>query len=191
MTSDCSAQRCLRYDDSFVLNMSSAAKIERIVDKVESLSAERFPSDMLSENWIADMIAGFGSSDDDCLSYMRSVPFFPFRVLLVTGTAGAGKTSSIQTLAANLNCVISATTVIAAQNLSSVLNRTRSSQVKTIYRIFGFNSKHVSMADSLSQPEFSPSASGRVVQDGIENQQRRDLFSYRKIIEDIVVSGGR
>lgn len=136
--------------------MSSAAKIERIVDRVRLLASERFPEGAFEDEWFRHIPTVGRAADGGGNPRPAALPFFPFRTLLVTGTAGAGKTSSIQTLAANLDCVITGTTVIASQNLSSILNRTKSAQIKTIYRVFGFNSKHVSMADGLTPSSRQP-----------------------------------
>ncbi|AAK57149.1 T105 [Tupaiid betaherpesvirus 1] len=279
-----SAPRASRYDANFILNMSSAVKIEWIVDKVKSLAAERFPADLLPPDWFRSMMpppppppAGsaaaatdepaarptkttvaaktdrddepaFGRAEyyhseyfDDyspptgggespatppedgwrttgtapsprssppsssagpipgpgpgpgpgtaARDYPR-LPFLPFRVLLITGTAGAGKTSSIQVLAANLNCVVTGTTVIAAQNLSFVLHRSKSALVKTIYRVFGFNSKHVSIAEGLSPAAAGAAAAAAAAsladRPAVERQQLQDLYLYWPVIRDIV-----
>lgn len=205
MVSVPAACRGSRYDDNFVLNMSSAAKIERIVDKVRSLSEYRFDPKDMPQDWFR-RILDTGNDDDegseDPISGEDSrgsgvgrgastrgprddLPMFHFKTLLITGTAGAGKTSSIQTLAANLNCVISGTTVIASQNLSSVLNRTRAAQIKTIFRIFGFNSKHVSMSDSCSGNDRASSGANSAPLT-IEAQQKYDLGTYWPVISDLV-----
>ncbi|AFK83943.1 B105 [miniopterid betaherpesvirus 1] len=176
-----------RYDDSFVLNMSSAAKIERIVDKVRALAGERFSDAWFEKDWFRHIAVSpeWESEPDKVLETISRLPFFPFKVLLITGTAGAGKTSSIQTLAANLNCVITGSTVIASQNLSTILNRTRSAQIRTIYRVFGFNSKHVSMVDGSSQ-SLKLSLSGQSRYSKIHASQLKDLASYWPVIRDIV-----
>ncbi|ADV04420.1 helicase-primase helicase subunit [Human betaherpesvirus 5] len=209
-----------KYDDALILNLSSAAKIERIVDKVKSLSRERFAPEDFSFQWFrsisrverttdsnpsaattaaatttvhssASSSAAAAASSEAGGTRVPCVdrwPFFPFRALLVTGTAGAGKTSSIQVLAANLDCVITGTTVIAAQNLSAILNRTRSAQVKTIYRVFGFVSKHVPLADSAVSHETLERY--RVCEPHeettIQRLQINDLLAYWPVIADIV-----
>lgn len=178
--------------------MSSAPKIELIVDKVKSLAQRRFSPESLPSGWFRHMVnpcapverdgveaiqdADQSSAVIGSVDQARPPPFLPFTTLLITGTAGAGKTSSIQVLAANLNCVITGTTVISAQALSSVLNRTRMAQVKTIYRAFGFNSKHVAIADRsyARRPEVP-----FVDKTPIEEQQWRDLGAYWPVIADI------
>lgn len=184
-----------RYDNIFVLNMSSASKIERIVDCVKSLARKKFPKDSLSKEWFRHII-------DPCSSYVTDAgdglesemvigdrerakppPFLPFSVLLITGTAGAGKTSSVQVLAANLDCVITGSTVISSQALSSALNRTRSAQIKTIFRTFGFNSRHVALADRVHLRKRDD-----ITFTGVEpicEQQWRDLSVYWPVIADI------
>ncbi|AAM00742.1 helicase-primase helicase subunit [Panine betaherpesvirus 2] len=223
ITASSSPPRPARYDDALILNLSSAAKIERIVDKVKSLSRERFAAEDFSFQWFRSISrverggtasgadAGrVGKSEPSTSSVPRPTsvassvaaaanqeagtrvprvdrwPFFPFRTLLVTGTAGAGKTSSIQVLAANLNCVITGTTVIAAQNLSAILNRTRSAQVKTIYRVFGFVSKHVPLAEAGSETLERYRVCDAREENTIQRLQINDLLAYWPVIADIV-----
>ncbi|AKG51584.1 UL105 [Papio ursinus cytomegalovirus] len=187
MSMTVSSSRPVKYEDALILNLSSAAKIERIVDKVKSLSNVRFEPEDFSYQWFKSISRVERCADQDVrVPCTDQWPFFPFRVLLVTGTAGAGKTSSIQVLAANLNCVITGTTVIAAQNLSAILNRTRSAQVKTIYRVFGFNSKHVPLAeggnDTLKQYRICEPRDETTIQ----RVQVNDLLAYWPVIADIV-----
>ncbi|ANC96525.1 helicase-primase helicase subunit [macacine betaherpesvirus 9] len=173
-----------KYDTKFLLNMSSASKIELIVEKVAALS-ERCLETPLPEDWyrnILDPELEFNSNFEEIQSigeeeFAQPLPFLPFTALLITGTAGAGKTSSIQTLAANIDCLITATTSIAAQNLSGILNRTKSAQVKTIFKTFGFNSSHVSMNERCS--------SSLNESKDIETQQKQDLSVYWNVIADI------
>ena len=173
-----------KYDTKFLLNMSSAAKVELIVEKVAAL-ADGCLETPLPTDWfrnILDPELEFNSNFEEIHSigdeeFAQPLPFLPFRVLLITGTAGAGKTSSIQTLAANSDCLITATTSIAAQNLSGLLNRTKSAQVKTIFKTFGFNSSHVSMNERIS--------CSVTTLDSIADQQKHDLSTYWNVIADI------
>ena len=173
-----------KYDTKFLLNMSSAAKVELIVEKVAAL-ADACLETPLPTDWfrnILDPELEFNSNFEEIHSigdeeFAQPLPFLPFRVLLITGTAGAGKTSSIQTLAANSDCLITATTSIAAQNLSGLLNRTKSAQVKTIFKTFGFNSSHVSMNERIS--------CSVTTLDSIADQQKHDLSTYWNVIADI------
>nr|WEG68826.1 helicase-primase helicase subunit [Mastomys natalensis cytomegalovirus 1]WEG68962.1 helicase-primase helicase subunit [Mastomys natalensis cytomegalovirus 1]WEG71190.1 helicase-primase helicase subunit [Mastomys natalensis cytomegalovirus 1] len=192
-----------RYDNTFVLNMSSASKIERIVDRVKSLAMKRFSADALPKGWFRHMVDPCTSRipenpdvDDELIvgdrQLARPPPFLPFSALLITGTAGAGKTSSVQVLAANLDCVVTGSTVISSQALSSALNRTRSAQIKTIFRVFGFNSRHVALADRVHLRRRDD-----VTFDSVEpicEQQWRDLSTYWPVIADIVtraLDGGK
>ncbi|AEV80799.1 helicase-primase helicase subunit [Aotine betaherpesvirus 1] len=230
-----SAFRSRRYEDSLILNLSSAAKIERIVDQVKSLAGCRFEPEDLPPQWYRSIsrsirpeeLGGGGSggnngqhrngngangndgyrrngngvswnsvgatatatnsgTEDVRVPCVDQIPFLPFRVLLITGTAGAGKTSSIQVLAANLDCVVTGTTVIAAQNLSSVLNRTRAAQIKTIYRAFGFNSKHVHLSDGAGTFYQRYRVCEPSEEDTIHKLQLNDLVGYWPVIADIV-----
>ncbi|APZ76307.1 helicase primase subunit/complex protein [Murid herpesvirus 3] len=172
-----------RYDNKFVLNMTSAAKIEQIVDKVTELSQEKL-TEPLPPYWFNNILDPEVELNPKFLDaknigedeLAQPLPFLPFKVLLITGTAGAGKTSSIQTISANINCITSATTSIAAQNLSAVLNRSKYAQVKTIYKVFGFTSCHVSMCERQATVP-------TVI--NIETQQKYDFSIYWNIISDI------
>nr|WEG69790.1 helicase-primase helicase subunit [Mastomys natalensis cytomegalovirus 3]WEG69930.1 helicase-primase helicase subunit [Mastomys natalensis cytomegalovirus 3]WEG70070.1 helicase-primase helicase subunit [Mastomys natalensis cytomegalovirus 3]WEG70210.1 helicase-primase helicase subunit [Mastomys natalensis cytomegalovirus 3]WEG70350.1 helicase-primase helicase subunit [Mastomys natalensis cytomegalovirus 3] len=189
-----------RYDNIFVLNMSSASKIERIVDLVKSLARKRFSSDSLSKEWFRHMIDPCATNEPNKTENdvvgdpqkARPPPFLPFSAVLITGTAGAGKTSSVQVLAANLNCIITGSTVISSQALSSALNRTRSAQIKTIFRTFGFNSRHVALADRVHLRRRDD-----VTFEGVEpicEQQWRDLSAYWPVVADIAsraLDGGK
>ncbi|UNW45328.1 M105 protein [Murid betaherpesvirus 1] len=194
-----------RYDNIFVLNMSSASKIERIVDRVKSLALKRFSRESLYKDWFRHMLdpcAGLvapelgddGSSEGGGNAAMivgdrelaRRPPFLPFSCLLITGTAGAGKTSSVQVLAANLDCVITGSTVISSQALSSALNRSRSAQIKTIFRTFGFNSRHVALADRVHLRRRDDVAFDGDVEP-ICQQQWRDLSTYWPVVSDIAI----
>ncbi|QOE74466.1 helicase subunit [Elephant endotheliotropic herpesvirus 3A] len=154
------------FDTGFFLNMCSASKVERIVDKVRALAARRLDAP-LPYNWFGVM----GDPERD----PYDLPFFPFTAVAVTGTAGAGKTVSVQVLAANLRCLCTGATVIAAQNLSSVLNRSKAAQVRTIHKEFGFNSRHVSMLLRDSHVNITDVAS----------KQRHELSRYWTVLSDI------
>ncbi|ALM26025.1 helicase subunit [Proboscivirus elephantidbeta4] len=157
------------FDTGFFLNMCSASKVERIVDKVRALAARRLDAP-LPYNWFGVM----GDPERD----PYDLPFFPFTAVAVTGTAGAGKTVSVQVLAANLRCLCTGATVIAAQNLSSVLNRSKAAQVRTIHKEFGFNSRHVSMLLRDSNVNITDVAS----------KQRHELSRYWAVLSDIADS---
>lgn len=172
-----------RYDSKFVLNMTSAAKVEKIVEKVQGLAQHRLTQD-LPLDWFnnildpeVELCSDFQDTKhigDDELA--QPLPFLPFKILLITGTAGAGKTSSILTISSNINCITTATTSIAAQNLSAVLNRSKFALVRTIYKTFGFTSAHVSMCERQATVPDTMS---------IETQQKFDLSTYWNIISDI------
>lgn len=214
-----------RYDNIFVLNTSSALKIERIVARVTSLAKKRFSAGSFASDWFRHMVdpyyaatvrggetdrrpgqqdplpssssssssflfpvASTGVSDEIPIigdpQLARPPPFLPFSAFLITGTAGAGKTSSVQVLAANLDCVITGSTVISSQALSASLNRARSAQIRTIFKEFGFNSRHVALSERVR-----PRRLDGLVFEGLEpihQQQWRDLSFYWPVVSDIV-----
>lgn len=256
--SDGGADGSSKYDNIFVLNTSSALKIERIVARVTSLAKKRFSAGSFAKDWFRHMVdpchadavedlalaaaaadsetaaaapgraarragakggarpggrrpgpspspsssrsssptafpssaAGLGPDPVEDAPVIgdpqlaRPPPFLPFSAFLITGTAGAGKTSSVQTLAANLDCVITGSTVISSQALSSALNRARSAQVRTIFKEFGFNSRHVSLSDRIYLRHRDGVSFENV--EPIQEQQWRDLSVYWPVLSDIV-----
>ncbi|AAO12347.1 helicase [Porcine lymphotropic herpesvirus 3] len=116
---------------SFFLNMTSDAKVRKIVEEIKSLS-EKTTADVPDIDWFDQQ---FDPTDGG--------PLLPFSAYVITGTAGAGKSTSIAALHQNLNCLITGATVVAAQNLSKSLK----SFCPTIYSAFGFKSKHINLTN--------------------------------------------
>lgn len=102
----------------------------------------------------------------------RDLPLLPFSVFLITGTAGAGKSTCISALYQNLNCLITGATTVAAQNLS----RLTKSHCTTIFHAFRFKSKHVGVP--LNYNKVSTSTS-------LEDVQKAHLMKYWPVIRDI------
>lgn len=103
-----------------------------------------------------------------------SCPFLPFTCYAITGTAGAGKSTSIAYLHQNMNCLITGATMVAAQNLSQGLK----SYCPTIYSAFGFKSRHINMVQRPTAPAKSCST--------MASLQKNHLTKYWPIIADIV-----
>ncbi|AAD21371.1 helicase/primase [Macaca mulatta rhadinovirus 17577] len=145
----------------FILNMTSDAKVRGVVDHVSRLSnITTSPPEM---GWY-DL--AFDPAED-------SGPFLPFTVYLITGTAGAGKSTSISALYQNLNCLITGATTIAAQNLSRRLK----TFCPTIFSAFGFKSRHINIAVRKAHQTGAVS---------IEQIQQQELSKYWPVIVDIM-----
>lgn len=141
--------------------MTSDAKVRRIVSRIAKLSKQRAnpPPEM---SWFDEQF----DPADGC------APELPFSVYLITGTAGAGKSTSVNAVYQNLNALITGATTVAAQNLSRSLR----SYCPTVFNAFGFRSRHIAMP---TRPvSRNPCAS-------IEQLQREDLTRYWPIIADI------
>lgn len=150
--------------DAFILNMTSDAKVRKIVSKIRRLGKQRTPPPSMSRYL---SVASKEDLEDD------SLPPLPFTVFLITGTAGAGKSTCITALHQNLNCLITGATTVAAQNLS----RLTKSHCPTIFNAFGFKSRHVNMV----LPHVK--VTGRAA--GVAGSQKSHLKRYWPVIKDI------
>lgn len=140
--------------------MTSDAKVRLIVEKIKSLSKVTCEPPEMS--WFDDQ---FDPADGEC-------PFLPFSVYLITGTAGAGKSTSITALYQNLNCMVTGATTVAAQNLSRCLKI----YCPTIFNAFGFKSRHINIL-SRYIPKNNQTTADQV--------QRHELSKYWPTILDI------
>ncbi|AAC58090.1 helicase [Alcelaphine gammaherpesvirus 1] len=148
---------------SFILNMTSEAKVRMIVQKIKALSEET-TSDSPDISWFD------AEFDPDDLG-----PRLPFSTYCITGTAGAGKSTSIAALHQNLNCLITGATVVAAQNLSKTLH----SFCPTIYTAFGFKSRHINLLNRKPQIKLCGDSDITAV-------QYYELSKYWPVIKDII-----
>lgn len=99
-------------------------------------------------------------------------PMLPFTVYAITGTAGAGKSTSISAIYQHTNCIVTGATVVASQNLSQKLN----TFCPTIFNVFGFRGRHINL------PLRRPTTCGT---DSILQIQYRELSKYWNVIRDI------
>ncbi|AAO12385.1 helicase [Porcine lymphotropic herpesvirus 2] len=124
---------------SFFLNMTSDSKVRKIVREIKLLS-QKTTEDVPDVDWF------------DCqFDPIDGGPTLPFSAYVITGTAGAGKSTSISAIHQNLNCLITGATVVASQNLSKSLR----SFCPTIYSAFGFKSRHINLATRHLGPHTS------------------------------------
>ncbi|UOO01068.1 helicase-primase helicase subunit [Psittacid alphaherpesvirus 5] len=104
----------------------------------------------------------------------------PFRSYLITGNAGSGKSTCIQTLHENLNCIITGSTRIASLNVFHKLASTYTSQrIPTIFQEFGFKGNHIQI--QLGRFVY------RLPTDpiSISDIQMRDIWYYWDVLRDI------
>ncbi|CAA45666.1 helicase [Saimiriine gammaherpesvirus 2] len=145
----------------FILNMTSDAKVRIIVEKIRKLSnITTRPPEMTLYNDQFD--------PEQCPGTL-----LPFTCYVITGTAGAGKSTSISALYQNLNCLITGATTVASQNLSRCLK----TYCPTIFNAFGFKSKHINIL---------PRSVPRRTLDTIEQIQNFELCKYWPILTSII-----
>nr|UTK45385.1 helicase-primase helicase subunit [Equid gammaherpesvirus 5] len=147
----------------FILNMTSDSKVRQIVSRIRGLAAKTVqpPPEM---SWFDSQ---FDPEDAEG-------PFLPFTTFLITGTAGAGKSTSISALYQSLNCLITGATTVAAQNLSNGLK----TFCPTIYGAFGFKSRHINILPR--RVKNTPTGAD------MEGVQRNELCKYWPVIADIL-----
>ncbi|AAK38243.1 ORF35 [callitrichine gammaherpesvirus 3] len=149
---------------TFMLNMTSDAAVRQIVDRVGKLGRRcvHKPPDM-------------GVFTEQFDPEIDEPPFLPFNAYVITGTAGAGKSTSVTCLYHALDCLVTGATAVASQNLSQTLR----TYCPTVYSAFGFKSRHINMVTRMS-------IHGCDAKAGIEALQRRDLSRYWPVLMDIM-----
>ncbi|QCF49482.1 UNVERIFIED_ASMBLY: helicase-primase helicase subunit [human gammaherpesvirus 4] len=148
---------------TFMLNMTSDASVRCIVRRIGTLAKRRVQQ-------LPDMET-FSPEFDPELS---EPPFLPFSAYVITGTAGAGKSTSVSCLHHTMDCLVTGATTVAAQNLSQTLR----AYCPTVYSAFGFKSRHINMTQRVS-------SHGRSTDAALEELQRRDLAKYWPVLSDI------
>lgn len=143
--------------------MTSDAKVRLIVEKIQRL-ANTCVAEPPDVTWF-DL--EFDPDDQG--------PTLPFSAYCITGTAGAGKSTSIAALYQNLNCLVSGATVVAAQNLS----RSLKAFCPTIYTAFGFKSKHINFLNRKPQITLPK-------EPDITTIQYHELSKYWPVVKDIM-----
>lgn len=157
------------------MNYTTIQSIQHIVKTVRNLSEETIPRASIPDIQYFEKLTAIDNPSDLPLQEL------PFKVYLITGTAGSGKSSCIQTLYENLNCTITGATRMASQNVFHKLNAAYiCKHVNTIYYEFGFRGHHVQLP------------SGRYVhpiaEETISNFQKRDILYYWDVIKDITIN---
>ncbi|ACT88353.1 helicase-primase helicase subunit [Felid alphaherpesvirus 1] len=162
------------FSNSIYLNFTSMHGIRNIVTRIKdlaglSVSKEKIPP----VSWFKDLTSLETPLDINPRE-------LPFSVYLISGNAGSGKSTCIQTLNETLECVITGATRVASQNVYQKLASSYSSRpVNTIFQEFGFRGNHVQAQLGKYQyvcPSNPPP---------IEELQKRDLIYYWEVLIDI------
>ncbi|AVT50775.1 helicase-primase helicase subunit [Cervid alphaherpesvirus 2] len=156
------------------LNFTSMHEIQPIVAQIRRLAAERLPAARRPPlGWFRAAAAAESPLD-------LAPRELPFAAYLITGNAGSGKSTCIQTLSETLDCVITGATRVAAQNVYLKLAAAyHSRHVNTIFQEFGFRANHVQAQLGRHQYAAPPG------QPGIGDLQFRDLVYYWEVLADI------
>ncbi|AQS79211.1 helicase-primase helicase subunit [Ateline alphaherpesvirus 1] len=164
----------LSFDDAVYLNFTSMHGIQPIIARVRELAEARMEVARAPRlGWFRE-VAGMDTPLDLPLRE------FPFAVYLITGNAGSGKSTCVQTLNEVLDCVVTGATRVAAQNMYAKLSGAFLSRpINTIFHEFGFRGNHVQAA--LGQYPYALASSPAT----LEDLQRRDLTYYWEVISDI------
>ncbi|BAP00684.1 helicase-primase helicase subunit [Pteropodid alphaherpesvirus 1] len=156
------------------LNFTSMHGVQPIVARVRELAEVKLTEAKIPKfQWFLDVAS---------LETPAGLPLreFPFAVYLISGNAGSGKSTCVQTLNEVLDCVVTGATRIAAQNMYMKLSGAFLSRpINTIFHEFGFRGNHVQA--QLGQYPYTLSSTPAT----LEDLQRRDLTYYWEVISDI------
>ncbi|AAQ73741.1 helicase primase subunit [Psittacid alphaherpesvirus 1] len=174
--------RLWQFPDHVYLNFTAMHGIQHVVDRISSLAEESVtPAERPPLSWF-EAVARADSPDE--------VPprELPFRVYLITGNAGSGKSTCIQALTEMLNCVTTGSTRVAALNVFTKLSSAYTSPaIQTIFHDFGFKGSHVQAVLGKFKYPKQPDPKSLV------DAQMSDLYYYWDVLKDIankVVEGG-
>ncbi|AMB17003.1 helicase-primase helicase subunit [Macropodid alphaherpesvirus 1] len=163
-----------QFNNHTFLNFTSMHEIQPIVKRVQQLADYQLDPQRLPRlKWFRDIA-------DSTTPAQLPLQEFPFAVYLISGNAGSGKSTCIQTLNEALNCIVTGATRVASQNMYMKLSGAFLSRpINTIFHEFGFKGNHVQA--QLGQHPYALSSSPAT----LEDLQRRDLTYYWEVLVDI------
>lgn len=163
-----------RFQSSVYLNFTAMYGIGPVVERIAALAETSVtPSERPPLSWF-EKVARADSPDE--VSPLE----LPFRVYLITGNAGSGKSTCIQTLTEMLNCVTTGSTRVAALNVFNKLSSAYTSPaVQTIFHDFGFRGSHVQAV--LGKFKYGKQPDPKSLLD----TQMADLYYYWDVLKDI------
>ncbi|SCO83600.1 helicase-primase helicase subunit [Spheniscid alphaherpesvirus 1] len=163
-----------KYSKGVYLNFTSMHGIRTVVDKIRELAKLRVPRDKIPPlTWFKD-VADLKNPLDLGLREL------PFSVYLISGNAGSGKSTCIQTLNEAMDCLITGSTRVAAQNVYAKLSSAYTSRpINTIFHEFGFRGNHIQA--QLGKYHYMFTSNPPL----IEELQKRDIVYYWEVLCDI------
>ncbi|ABU49255.1 UL5 [anatid alphaherpesvirus 1] len=162
------------YPETVYLNFTSMHGIRPIVDRIRSMASSRVPATKIPPlSWFQKALTLQTPLDLE----LRELPFYSY---LISGNAGSGKSTCIQTLNEIIDCVITGTTRVASQNVYAKLSAAYSSRhINTIFQEFGFRGNHVQA--QLGKYQYSCPSTPPTIQE----LQKRDIVYYWDVLIDI------
>ncbi|QOD40195.1 helicase-primase helicase subunit [Macropodid alphaherpesvirus 2] len=163
-----------QFNNHTFLNFTSMHEIQPIVERVQQLAEHQLDPQRIPQlKWFRDVA-------DASTPAQLPLREFPFAGYLISGNAGSGKSTCIQTLNEALNCVVTGATRVASQNMYMKLSGAFLSRpINTIFHEFGFKGNHVQA--QLGQHPYVLSSNPAT----LEDLQRRDLTYYWEVLVDI------
>ncbi|AFD36680.1 UL5 protein [Gallid alphaherpesvirus 1] len=156
------------------LNFSAMQSIQAILSDITILSEQAVHEDSKPQlSWFETVAR---------LDEPTTLPLaeLPFNVYLITGNAGSGKSTCIQTLNETLNCIVTGSTRIAALNIFNKLSASYTScPIHTIFQNFGFKGNNVQAV--LGRFKFEKPHEQR----SLAEHQMADIYYYWDVIKDI------
>lgn len=165
----------LDFSNTIYLNFTSIYGIQQIVKKIKQLANTPLDSSRKTPHvgWFKKITELETPLDMELLE-------LPFSAYLISGNAGSGKSTCIQTINETMDCVITGATRVAAQNVYTKLSSAyQSRHINTIFQEFGFRGNHVQA--QLGKYHYSHPSTPVPV----EALQKRDLVYYWEVILDI------
>ncbi|AQX83368.1 helicase-primase helicase subunit [Canid alphaherpesvirus 1] len=165
----------LTFSNKIYLNFTSIYGIQEIVKKIKQLA-----DNSLDSNKKIPPISWF-KKIPELESPLDLEPIeLPFSVYLISGNAGSGKSTCIQTINETMECVITGATRVASQNIYMKLSSAyQSKHINTIFQEFGFKGNHVQA--QLGKYHYHHPSTPMP----IEALQKRDIVYYWEVIFDI------
>nr|UWM40803.1 primase [Human alphaherpesvirus 3] len=162
------------FDDSVYLNFTSMHSIQPILSRIRELAAITIPKERVPRLcWFKQLLE------------LQAPPEMqrnelPFSVYLISGNAGSGKSTCIQTLNEAIDCIITGSTRVAAQNVHAKLSTAYASRpINTIFHEFGFRGNHIQA--QLGRYAYN----WTTTPPSIEDLQKRDIVYYWEVLIDI------
>ncbi|AEI00207.1 UL5-like protein [Gallid alphaherpesvirus 3] len=162
------------FSEATYLNFTAMHGIQTIIARVRSLADASVSDD------IVPPLSYFMNASKLESPLDLELRELPFAVYLISGNAGSGKSTCIQMLSEILDCIITGTTKVAAQNIYCKLSNSYTSQhINTIFQEFGFKGNHIQA--NLGKYQYVCPTSPPTMKE----LQKKDIVYYWDVLSDI------